>query len=293
MLWQDYHLPTTLDAALDLLARYDGQARVVAGGTDLILEMQQGHVAPVAALVDVTRIEGLDEIRLADGWIVIGAGVTHAQIVQSATLQQQARALVESCGQVGGPQVRSVATLCGNVAHALPAADGTVSLLALDAEGLVATRAGQTWQPLPTLFRGPGESAIDSTREILAAVRFRATGPGEGSAFVRVMRPQGVALPILGVAAWVRLAATDDRSHYDQVRIVVSPAGPVPFRAHQAEAALAGAPVGDESTTRAVELALAEARLRTSKYRATREYRSEMIRTLLPKALDAAVARAM
>jgi carbon-monoxide dehydrogenase medium subunit len=290
-MWQEYHLPTTLKQALDLLARYDGRARVVAGGTDLILEMQQGRTAPVAALVDVTQVEGLNEIRLDDGWIVIGAGVTHTQIVESAILQQRATALVESCGQVGGPQVRNVATLCGNVVHALPAADGTVSLLALDAEGLVATRTGQTWRPLPALFRGPGESAIDSTCEILAAVRFQATGAGEGSAFVRVMRPQGVALPILGVAVWVRLAP-DPAAGYAQVRIAVGPAGPVPFRANRAEAALAGAPVGAESSARAIELTLAEAQVRTSKYRATKEYRGEMIRTLLPKALSVAIERA-
>ena len=95
-LWNEYYLPVSVDEAVGLLARHDGKARVVAGGTDLILDLQQGNEHPVEALVDVTHIVGLNEIREANGYLTIGAGVTHNQIVESALLQHKATALVEA-----------------------------------------------------------------------------------------------------------------------------------------------------------------------------------------------------
>lgn len=288
-LWKHYHTPKTVDEALDLLAAYDGKARVVAGGTDLILEMHEGRRPPVTALVDITYIEGLDQIWLADGWITIGAAVTHTQVVESALIRERGMALAEGSSVVGGPQVRNVGTLCGNVAHALPAADGTVALIALGAEGQVTDRQGSRWVPLLDLFEGPGQSAVDSTRELLTAVRFRPTGEREASAFTRVMRPQGVALPMFVVAVMVRLDPALER--FEKTRISLGPVAPVPYRSRVAEEVLLGAVAGEEAHQQAVEAALTECHPRTSKYRATREYRLEMIKTLLPKALETAVAR--
>ena len=288
-LWEHYHLPRTVEEALETLARYDGQAQIVAGGTDLILEIHEGRRPPVKALVDITHIPELRAIRREGDWVIIGAAVTHTQIVGSRLIQEVGSALAEGCSLIGGPQVRNVATLCGNVAHALPAADGTVALLALGAEGQVTNREGSRWVPLQELFLGPGKSAVDSTRELLTAVRFRATGENEASAFTRVMRPQGVALPMFVVAVMVRLDASQTRFEYS--RIALGPVAPVPFRSRRAEEALQGAPVGEAAYQRAVEAALSECNPRTSKYRATREYRLEMIKTLLPKALETAVAR--
>jgi CO/xanthine dehydrogenase FAD-binding subunit len=204
-LWQHYHQPVTVDEGLDFLAQHDGAARVVSGGTDLLLEMQQGHKPPVAALVDVTGIAEMGKISQENGRIQLGAAVTHTRIVKSDLLVQRATCLVESCGVIGGPQVRNVATLGGNVAHALPAADGTTALVVLDAEVEVATINGRSWQPILSLFKGPGKSAVDHSRELITRFRFQGTQPGEGTAFKRIMRPQGVALPILACAVWVKV----------------------------------------------------------------------------------------
>lgn len=288
-LWEHYHLPRTIDEALEILDHYDGEAQIVAGGTDLLLEIHEGRRPPVKALVDITRIPELHSIHRAGDWVVIGAAVTHAQIVKSALVREAGTALAEGCSVIGGPQVRNVATLCGNVVHALPAADGTVALLALGGEGQVTNRQGSRWVPLQELFLGPGKSAVDSTRELLTAVRFRATGEGEASAFTRVMRPQGVALPMFVVAVMVRLDVAQER--FEDARVSLGPVAPVPFRSRRAEEALRGAPVGEGAYRQAVKAALGECNPRTSKYRATREYRLEMIRTLLPRALETAVAR--
>ena len=287
-LWKDYHLPVSVDEAVGLLARYDGRARVVAGGTDLILDLQQGNEHPLEALVDVTRIVGLNEIRVEAGFILIGAGVTHNQIVESHLLQQQATALVEASYVVGGPQVRNVATIGGNVAHALPAADGTTALNALDAEVEVASFSGRRWIPFTSLFLGPGKSAIDSTREVLTALRFKATGDHEASASSRIMRPQGVALPIMNFSAKVRVL--DDR--IEAVALAVAPVAPTPFRCQQTEAFLTGKPATSESIEAAVAVLLSECKPRTSPHRATAEYRKEVLPVLLRRTLSKAIERA-
>ncbi|MGE5263555.1 MAG: FAD binding domain-containing protein, partial [Acidobacteriota bacterium] len=139
--WNEYHLPASLEDALELLARYDGRARIVAGGTDLLLDLPDAYYSGKRphfdALVDVTRIAGADTIREEDGWIVIGCGVTHTQIIASPIIQKRAAALASASAVVGGPQVRNVATLVGNIAHALPAADGLIACLVLDAQAQV------------------------------------------------------------------------------------------------------------------------------------------------------------
>lgn len=297
-LWQEYYTPDSVAAALALLDQHAPDARIVAGGTDLILMMQQGGHEPVATLVDVTHIPGLADIREeedADGsWIVLGAAVTHAQIEAHPLLRRHATALTESCGVVGGPQVRNVATLGGNVAHALPAADGTIGLLALDAQVQLCTWDGASvaceWKPLLSIFAGPGKNNL-SHRQMLAAFRFHTLSPRTGSAFDRIMRPQGVALPILGLAARLTVDPTGKRA--EDAIVAIGPAGPIPFRARATEAALTGSEVFDDAAMdAAIAAAHQEARFRSSKHRASRAYRDEMLEVLLRRVLRSAFARA-
>ena len=292
-LWNEYHTPATIDEALHLLSRHD-DALLVAGGTDLILDLQQGNHAPVQALVDVTTISALHRMAEEDGCVVIGAAVTHAEIEANDLVRRHGTALAESCRVVGGPQVRNVATLGGNVAHALPAADGTIGLLALDAQAQVCTldEFGVTyeWRPLPTVFAGPGKNTL-TRRQLISAFRFRMQAPGQGSAFDRIMRPQGVALPILGLAACLTLDAS--RTRIVDAAVALGPAGPVPFRVTEAERVLAGADRFDEAVlAAAVAAAQAQAELRTSKHRASKEYRREMVAVLMRRVVPTAFGRA-
>lgn len=293
--WNEYHTPTALADALAILAQHGDRARVIAGGTDLILDMEGGHAPAIDVLVDVTRIGGMDEIRETDAGIVLGANVTHAQIEKSPLLREHAACLVESCGVVGGPQVRNVATIGGNVAHALPAADGTIGLLALDAEVEVCSLAGgeveRRWQPLLSLFAGPGRNTLGPA-QIVGGFRFAPRTTGQASAFDRIMRPQGVALPILGLAAWLQLAENGRR--IAAARIAIGPAGPIPFRATDAEAVLTAAPTFDDDVLAAViNAAQAQVQLRTSRHRASKEYRHEMVGVLLGRVLRSALKRAL
>jgi CO/xanthine dehydrogenase FAD-binding subunit len=289
-LWTHYHTPSTIEEALALLASYHGRARVIAGGTDLLLDIRQGNTPRPDALVDISRIAALNRIDQDGDMLVVGAGVTHARIVASQGLAARATCLVEGCGVVGGPQVRNVGTLGGNVAHALPAGDGTTSLVALDADADAIVAGERRWRPIAEMFLGPGQSLLDQTRDLLIGFRFRLCGPGEATAFKRIMRPQGVALPILGCAAWVRLDESGER--YDDVRVCVGPVAQVPVRASEVEAALRGQPTSGDTLDRACRVAHESLRPRTSKYRATADYRQEMVEVLLRRVLPLAVQRA-
>jgi CO/xanthine dehydrogenase FAD-binding subunit len=293
-LWKEYYTARSVDDALAFLVQHGPDAQIIAGGTDLILDMQQGNHAPVAALVDVTTIPGMADVRSQDQHVVIGAAVTHAQIERSGLIRQHGMALVESCSVVGGPQVRNVATIGGNIAHALPAADGAIGLLALRAEVQICTWTGAgvecTWQPLLAVYAGPGRSALGA-HQMISAFRFPFAAAHQASAFDRIMRPQGVALPILGLAASLTFDETGMR--VVDAAIAIGPAGPVPFRAENAEAVVLAAPVFDEGVIEsAIAAAQAQAQLRTSKHRASKEYRHEMVAVLLRRVLTSAAQRA-
>jgi carbon-monoxide dehydrogenase medium subunit len=239
-------------------------------------------------MVDASGITGLNTIEQDQEYIVIGCGVTHTEIVNDERIIQHGTCLAESCGVIGGPQVRNTGTLAGNVAHALPAGDGTIGLLALGGEVEIAGTAGRRWLPAKDTFVGPGKSVIDRHRELLTRLRFTPTGSGEGSAFHRVMRPQGLCLPIISMAARLKI----DGDAIVAASIGMGPVGPVPWFAEPAAEVLLGGAATSAQFEKAVTVVLANVTLRTSKYRATEDYRTAMIRTYLPIILARAAARA-
>lgn len=288
-LYQKYLRPKTISEALKMMASASGKTAVVSGGTDLLLDIKQGRHDPVEAMIDVSEIEEMSRITQKDDFIYLGAAVTHKQIIRNPLIQEHARCVVEGCGLIGGPQVRNVATIGGNVSHALPAGDGTISLLALDTEVELASADGSSWQPMIEIFAGPGKVKFDRTKAIVTGFRFKARGEREGSAFHRVMRPQGVAIAILNMAAWVKL---DGDGKIEQVRLSVGPAGPKPFRANKTEEYLSGKAWSESVLEEAAKILGEEVSLRTSKHRATKEYRHQLLPVLLRKVVETALERA-
>ena len=286
--FQEYLQPKSIQEALKDLSGATGSVAVVAGGTDLLLELRQGRHPAVDRLVDVSGIKSLRNISMEGDQIYLGAGVTHKEIISSPLLHENARCVVEGCGLIGGPQVRNVATIGGNVAHALPAGDGTVSLLALDTEVQLTTAEGDSWGPLIELFAGPGKVNFDRTRTLVTGFRFQRKGEREGSAFHRVMRPQGVAIAILNMAAWMK---SGPGGEIERVRISCGPAGPKPFRAYQTEEFLAGKTWDDEVYREAARVLGGEVSLRTSAHRATKEYRHKLLPLLLANVIENAIQR--
>ena len=147
MNWISYQRPNSISETLNFLEQAEGRGRVIAGGTDLILQLRQGQYA-ADLLVDITGIEALKQIREKDQWIHIGAGVTHGEVAKNPLIQKEAAALAEGCARVGSPQIRNMATLVGNVINAQPGGDGAIPLTALESEIKVASQAGERWVPL-------------------------------------------------------------------------------------------------------------------------------------------------
>jgi CO/xanthine dehydrogenase FAD-binding subunit len=286
-MWDNYVIASSVTDALTKLANLGDEARIIAGGTDLVLQAQRGQ-CPSRAMVDVTRIPGLNEIVERDGYISIGATVTHAQAAASPLIREKAWLLALACASVGGPQIRNVATLTGNVVNALPAADGAVALFALDAEVQVTTLADQTWVPIADLYEGVGECTLDPCMQMVTALRFRPLSPYMGCDFQRLARRRALVLPIVNAAVVVNVRDGD----FVDVRIAVGPVAPTPFRATAAEQSLIGGPVDAAQIARAAQLAAGDAKPRSSAIRGSKEYRTAMVEVLVRRALTNAVERA-
>jgi carbon-monoxide dehydrogenase medium subunit len=298
-LWQEYQRPTNLSQALKAFADAAGPALPIAGGTDLMLDLEQGRHAPVHTLVDVTGIEEMLALEIRDERLFVGAGLSVNRIVLDPLVGRHAQALVEAGNLIAGPQVRNVATLGGNVAHALPAADGTIALTALNAEAEIASYAPAAVPgggmpvlrriPFQELFAGPGKSSLKHGEELLVGFYLPLKKNNQASCFKRIMRPQGVALPIINLAIWLERA--DDV--ISQIRIAVGPGAPTPWRATEAEKFMLGKSMNDETINAALEAVLAQVGFRSSPRRASADYRRHIVDGLFRDVLQAAWERAV
>jgi len=287
-LWQEYLRPTNLSQAIQAFAQATGPILPIAGGTDLLLDLEQGRHAPVHTLLDVTSILEMNALEVRGEELFVGAAVPVNRIVLEPLACAHARALTEACNLIAGPQVRNVATLGGNVAHALPAADGTIALLALNAQAEIASFSGTRCVPFKELFLGPGKSALKHGEELLVVFHLPLTKNHQASCFKRIMRPQGVALPIINLAVW--LERTDDL--VSQIRIAVGPGGPTPWSGTEAEKGLIDKPLNDETFHAALEALLAQVGFRSSARRAGADYRRHIVAGLFKDVLETAWRRA-
>jgi carbon-monoxide dehydrogenase medium subunit len=283
--WENYIVTHSLNEALSVLACYDGEAQVVAGGTDLVLQLREKK-QQVKALVDISGLTELKQIREVDGWLRVGALSTHTQITRSPLIRAKAAALAEAAASVGSAQIRNVGTVGGNVVNAQPAADTAIALLALDARVTVISRKGEIIRPLSALFRGVGQSAVDPTTEIVSEFLLPLSSGRTASSFKRLSRRKALSLPILNTA--VSLELTSDLQRFSGVRIAAGPVAPVPWRAGDAEALLEGSPVSEKLIREACLLAADKATPRDS-LRGSAAYRREMVKVLVYRAIKAAV----
>lgn len=285
-MWEEYLSASTVEEALEFLKSRDGQARIIAGGTDLVIEIKEG-VKEVPILVDITEIASLKKIEMDGDYIKIGACVTHTQVVTSDLIQNRATSLSEAALSIGSPQTRNIGTVVGNVVNAQPAADAAVALVALGAEAEIADSSGYRWTPIEELYAGIGLSKVKSNKEMVTALRFKAQSSKQGSAFARLAQREALALPILNTAVMI----TADADRCTQARIVVAPVAPLPYRCKESEDFLTGTQLTLDSFARAGEMAAGECNPRDSLLRGSSEYRREMIKVLVRRALSSAMER--
>lgn len=278
-MWHEYLFPTSVDEALEVLVAREGQARVVAGGTDLILDLREGR-RQAETLVDITRIPDLNRITLDDGIITLGAAVTYRRVIGSPLLQTRAPVLVEACRTVGSPQIRNVGTLVGNLANASPAGDAIPPLWALGASvTLTSRRGGRRTLPLEEFFLGVRRTTL-SPDEMLVSISFPAPQPNERSAFLKLGLRRTLAIAVANVAAVLGF----DGDVVTHARIALGAVAPTVIRAREAEESLAGRPLTEKAIVRAGDLAAAAARP-IDDIRGGAAYRREVVRVLTTRAL--------
>ena len=281
----EYFAPKTLDEAVDLLSRFRGRAKVLAGGTDLIVQMKVGRVRP-EYVVSIRWLRELDFIDAREDGLHIGALTKLRRIEKSDVVRRDFIALYEAVKAMGGVQVRCMGTVGGNLCNASPAADTAPPLMVYEARVKAVSTRGEREIPITKFFKGPGKSALEPD-EILTEVMIPYQPANTGSAFLKVARTSmdlakvnvAVAINVReGVVRWARIA--------------LGAVAPTPIRALKAEAYLAGKELGEDVIARAAEIAASETRPITD-VRSTAWYRREVSKVLVKDALRIAYGRAV
>ncbi len=250
-MWQRYLQPTTLDETLSLLARHAGEARIVAGGTDVLVELSRG-IRPTAALIDVTALPGLRSIREEHGVIHLGALATHNDVIASPLCRTRALPLVQACWEVGAPQLRTRGTVAGNVITGSPANDTITPLVALDAEVVLVSVSGERVLSLSDFSLGVRRTAIRPD-ELLREIRFPAMTVDQRGLFFKLGLRRAQAISVIDAA----LILTFSGERVTAARIALGSVAPTIVRATAAETFLTGKRLDVETCQEAARLACA------------------------------------
>jgi carbon-monoxide dehydrogenase medium subunit len=275
-----HETPGTLEEALGLLAEHGPAARVIAGGTDLLLELARRVRPEVEVLVDLTRIAGLDTISLADGVLSIGPLVTHNQVIASEEVVRHALPLAQASLELGAPALRNRATVAGNLVTASPANDTITALWALGAEVVLRSAATVRRVPVRQLYTGVRRTVLEPG-EILTAIEVPVRSGARG-VFVKLGQRRAQAISIVHVAAVVSF----DGDTATEVHLALGSVAPTVVSAIEAEAVLVGTRLDDDHIAEAARLAAAGVRP-IDDVRATADYRSEEIEVMVQRALRA------
>jgi carbon-monoxide dehydrogenase medium subunit len=292
-MWHTYYTVTTLEEAIQLLALHREKARIVAGATDLLLEIERGVRKDIETLIDITRVPGFAEITLdAEGWIHLGPLVTHNHCVASKLVVERALPLAQACWEVGAPQIRNRATVAGNLITASPANDTITPLVALDAVVTLASAQGQRRVTLREFYTGVRRTVMRPD-EALVDIAFPAMKASERGMFVKLALRRAQAISVVDAAVLVDFdhsnGAALDGQPVARARIALGSVAPTIIRAPEAEAYLAGQTLTPDVMERAGELAQRAAKP-IDDVRGPAEYRSEMVRVTVQRALRAIVA---
>ena len=271
--------PTSLEEATTLLSRGGEKYRILAGGTDLLVQMKEGEVAP-EALVGLRCIPGLSHVHREGNFVKIGAMTSHRVVERSSLVRSNFPALAEAEDALGSVQIRNVATLGGNVCNGVPSADTVPPLLVHDAVLLIVGPEGERMLPLSGFFDGPGKTKL-ATGEILKEIVLPVPPGRTSSTYIKLARRSSMELPLIGVAARISF---DPKGVILEGRIALACAGPACFRARACEALLPGGVIGDE-LLKAVGIAVLKESAPRDSFRCSAEYRREMIPVLVARAL--------
>lgn len=280
-MWSQYFNVASVSEALELLAKYREKARIIAGGTDLLIEIERHQRHGIETLIDISRVPGLDTITLHGDHIRLGALVTHNQVVGSKLVVERGYPLAQAAWEVGAPQIRNRATIAGNVITGSAANDTITPLMALGAEVTLTSLEGERSIPLSGFYTGLRRTVMRPD-EMLTAITFPAMSSSERGMFIKLGLRRAQAISVINVTALLKF----NGDTVAQAAITLGCVAPTIVRVPVAEQALIGRMLTAEAITDAARLA-ASAPTPIDDIRSTAEYRSEMIRVLVARALRA------
>ncbi len=280
--------PRELQQALELKKTYGEKAKVLAGGTDLIVLMKDQRLKAETVL-SLGGIRNLNFIRLEEGrGVTLGALATHGAVAASPIIQDKFPDLAEACAQVGAVQIQNLGTVCGNLCNASPAADAAPPLLLLDAILTLASTRGERSVSIHDFFLSPRKTVLQGD-EILKEIFIPQPTGRRGATYIKLGQRKAMEIAIVGVGVAVHLNGSD--RDVTECRIALASVAPTPLRARKGEEILKGQEISDRLIEEAAEVAAEEASP-ISDVRAGRQYRLDMIRVLCRQATRAALARA-
>jgi carbon-monoxide dehydrogenase medium subunit len=280
----EWYEPKTVREACKILFQFKNKARPYAGGTDVLVEMKTRRSQP-AALVNLKHVKGLDKILFDPRkGLQIGATVTWTRLLETEAVARHYPLLHKAAGTMGSIQIRNVSTLAGNICHASPAANGPVPLLVYEARCLIQGPNGRREIPVEKLFAGVQRNSLKAG-EILTEIILPPPPEGLQGTFIKFAQRKAMELPIVAVGVLIRTV----NGTFDLVRIALGAVAPKPFRARRTEKLLVGNPVEETVIRQAAETALEESAPITD-IRASKEYREELIRELVYRAIRESLA---
>jgi len=272
-MWHTYINARTIDEVLQILNEQGARARIVAGGTDLILELERGIRKGIETVVDVTRIPNLDQIRIdADDVIHLGALVTHNQCVESKLIRERAYPLARAAWEVGAPQIRNRGTITGNLITASPANDTITPLVALGASVTLQSTHGTHTVPLRDFYTGVRKTVMQPD-EMLVDIFFPAMTSTQRGTFIKLALRRAQAISLVDVALVLDLEEDTVRT----AALTLGSVAPTIIHAEEAERYLVGKALSDEVISEAARLAM-DASRPIDDVRGSAAYRSEMVR---------------
>lgn len=285
----EYFAPQSLPDALTLLQERGEGGRVLAGGTDLVVQVKEGEKIPIPSyLVSLRRIPELRGIDLNDGnSLRIGATATMAEVAGSPLVRERCRALADGADIVGSIQTMNMATVGGNVCNAAPSADTAPPLLVHEAVAVVAGPRGERELPLEEFWLGPSQTALQPG-ELLRELRLPAAPAATGGVYVRRTPRKQMDIAVVGVAVLLTLGQGD---RIERARIALGAVAPTPIRAGKAEVALEGKTASESLFAQAAETAASEASP-IDDIRGSAEFRRHLVRVTTERCLLEAARRA-
>lgn len=285
-MWKQVISVTSAAEAVTLLAQYGSSARIMAGGTDLLLELERGVRSGIDTVIDISRAAGLSQITLDGEFIRVGALVTHNAVVGSQLIRSRALPLAQASWEVGAPQIRNRATIAGNIITASPANDTISPLMALGAEVELVSVRGTRRVPLSSFYTGLRKTVMQPD-ELLTALFVRAMQPDERGIFIKLGLRRAQAISVINVTVVAALQG----ALVTRAAITLGCVSPTIIRVSQAEAVLIGQSLVPEVIADCARAAAA-APTPISDVRSTAEYRTEMVAVLVTRALRALAAGA-